>query len=397
MSHSQPVGIQAAGVLSALGNSTEAMLAQLHDAQQTTLSPRDDLISGRTVYVGGVQQTLPEVPAVLARYASRNLALALAALEPMQVMLESVKSRFPAPRLAIVLGTSTSGIAEGEVAIAQWLDQQTLPAHYHYAQQEMGSLALALRLHLGWQGPAYCISTACSASAKAMASAQRLLNAGLVDAVLTGGVDSLCRLTLNGFDSLDSLSASICRPFSGDRDGINIGEAAALFLLTRDQAPVMLLGAGESSDAHHISAPHPEGLGAEAAMQRALTHTGLAATDIHYLNLHGTATRQNDAMEAKAVHRLFADTLPVSSTKQRTGHCLGAAGALEAGIALALLSELNPERRLPIQNILTTDEQLPALRFVSAASRLPEHGPARIMSNSFAFGGNNIALILERV
>lgn len=393
-----PAGIQAASMISALGSDDQTVLQSLQTtaATQQTLTLRTDLIAERAVYVGAINGALPNVPPALARYASRNIQLALAALAPMAEALERVKTRFPAPRLAIILGTSTSGIAEGERAIAQWLQTQTLPPHYHYAQQEIGSLALALREHLGWQGPAYCISTACSASAKAMASAQRLLAAGLADAVLTGGVDSLCGLTLNGFHALESLSAGICQPFAANRDGINIGEAAGLFLLTRDDAEMSLLGAGESSDAYHISAPQPDGLGAEAAMQRALTLTGLASRDIHYLNLHGTGTPQNDAMEAKAVHRLFADNLPISSTKQRSGHCLGAAGALEAGIAITLMSNANAHRLLPTQAIGQRDTQMPALYFATPDSRLPEHGQVRIMSNSFAFGGNNIALILER-
>jgi 3-oxoacyl-[acyl-carrier-protein] synthase I len=304
-----------------------------------------------------------------------------------------VATRFPRARLGIVLGTSTSGISSGEAAIAQWSRDETLPSDYHYAQQEMGVLAPALQQHLGWQGPAFCISTACSASAKAMASGQRLLQAGLCDAVLVGGVDSLCRLTLNGFDALESLSATRCRPLSRDRDGINIGEAAAFFLLTRESAEVNLLGAGESSDAWHISAPHPEGRGAAAAMQRALQNAGLNHQALHYLNLHGTATTQNDAMEARAIHRLFLDAVPVSGTKHLTGHCLGAAGALEAGLACVLLADGNMQ--LPAHPDFLPDPELPVLQTTTREHRLPS-GPARIMSNSFAFGGSNIALILGR-
>src|SRR6218665_1440881 len=260
-----PIGIHGFSLLSALGQSPAEIRHQLFTADANPLSARDDLALGKTVYVGAIHAELPPIPATLAYATSRNLQLALAALQPLQEKLDAVSTRFSCARLGIVLGTSTSGISNGEAAIAQWSRDETLPAHYHYSQQEMGVLAPALQQHLGWQGPAFCISTACSASAKAMASGQRLLQAGLCDAVLVGGVDSLCRLTLNGFDALDSLSATRCRPLSRDRDGINIGEAAAFFLLTRESAAINLLGCGESSDAWHISAPHPEGRGAATA------------------------------------------------------------------------------------------------------------------------------------
>ena len=386
-------GIHAFSMLSALGSNHTDILRHLFTPGVTTLTAHDDLIPGKTVHVGAVQTALPVVPDALSRFASRNLQLALAALMPIQDQLAAVAARFPLDRLGIVLGTSTSGISAGEAAMAQWFNTQTLPAHYHYAQQEMGALAPALQYYLGWQGPAYCISTACSASAKAMASGQRLLQSGLCDAVLVGGIDSLCRLTLNGFDALASLSATRCRPLSRDRDGINIGEGAALFLLTLDDAEVNLLGAGEYSDAWHISAPHPEGRGAEAAMQRALHHAGIDKESLHYLNLHATGTPQNDAMEARAVHRLFGDTLPVSGTKHLTGHCLGAAGAVEGGIAYLLLANSNTQ--LPLHADFIADPELPPLQTTTALHRLPA-GAAHIMSNSFAFGGSNIALILGR-
>lgn len=389
----QRSGIHAFSMLSALGSNPTDIRRQLFTPKALTLTARNDLIPGKTVQVGAVHAELPAVPDTLSRYASRNLQLALAALAPIQDQLAAVAMRFPRNRLGIVLGTSTSGISAGEAAMTQWFREQTLPSHYHYAQQEMGSLAPALQQYLGWQGPAFCISTACSASAKAMASGQRLLQSGLCDAVLVGGVDSLCRLTLNGFEALESLSATRCRPLSRDRDGITIGEGAALFLLTRDDAAVNLLGAGESSDAWHISAPHPEGRGAEAAMQRALKNAGIAAHDLHYLNLHATGTIQNDAMEARAVHRLFGDRLAVSGSKHLTGHCLGAAGAVEAGIACLLLADGNTA--LPPHPDFLADPELPVLQTTTASHRLPA-GKACIMSNSFAFGGSNIALILGR-
>ncbi len=390
----RPLGLQALGVLSAAGLGTSGLLDSLLSPAPHYLSERADLLPERSVMVGAVNIELPAVPAALQKYGSRNLQLALAALEQVRPTLEALQSRYPRQRLGIVLGTSTSGISEGEQAVARWQAGQALPAHYDYAQQEMGSPALALREHLGWSGPAFCISTACSGSAKALASAQRLLQANICDVVLAGGVDSLCRLTLNGFAALESLSAHIAQPFQAARDGINIGEAAALFVISREDSAVRLIGAGESADAYHISAPQPEGLGAEQAMRRALKAAGLAAADIHHLNLHGTGTAQNDQMEARAVARVFGQGLSVSATKPLTGHCLGAAGALEAGIAYALLSPENSERRLSGRALPSFDPALPELRWADAQSRLPTRG-ARIMSNSFAFGGSNIALILE--
>ena len=214
----------------------------------------------------------------------------------------------------------------------------------------------------------------------------------MADVVLVGGADTLCGLTLNGFYSLESLAAAICAPFARDRDGINIGEAAALCLLTREAGPVALLGAGESSDAYHVSAPHPEGFGAEAAMRMALEQGGVQPEQVGYINLHGTGTRLNDSMEAKAVHRLFGDRVPCSSTKALTGHTLGAAGATEAALAWLLLSEDLP---LPHQAYPASerDESLAPIDLLLAPQPLAR---PLVLSNSFAFGGNNVSLLLAR-
>lgn len=390
----QPVGIQAVASLSALGGNASELRHNLRNPPACTLTARDDLIAQKTVWVGQVKQPLLAVPAALGQYASRNLQLALTVLDQLQPELEQLKQRYPLSRLGIVIGSSTSGIADNEALLAEWFTQQRPLTDLVYAKQEMGTTALALRELLQWQGPAYGVSTACSSSAKALATAQRLINSGVCDAVLAGGVDSLCRLTLNGFHSLESLSESQCRPFAQDRDGINIGEAAALFILSRQDAAVSLLSSGESSDAWHISAPHPEGEGARIAMQRALQQAGLEAGQIGYLNLHGTATRQNDAMEAKAVQALFAESaIQVSSSKQYTGHCLGAAGAIEAAILHAFISDQHSSL-LPVHGQYTFDAECLPLRFSQQGASWPEYLPRRAISNSFAFGGSNISLIL---
>lgn len=389
-----PVSLQAFGLVCAAGNQKKIVRERLCEPALKTLRSNALLIPGHSVYTGSVEQALPALPENLQRYASRTLQLALAALEPLLPALETARHRYGPARIGVVLGTSTSGIGEGEKAVQAWINQQPLPAGYDYAQQEMGALALALRQHLALGGPAYCISTACSASAKALASAQHLINAGICDVVISGGADSLCSLTLNGFHALESLSKAICRPFSADRDGINIGEGAALFLVSREDGPLQLLGSGESSDAYHISAPHPEGLGAERAMRMALTKTGLPPAAIHYINLHGTGTPQNDAMEARAVHRVFGADTAASSTKPLTGHTLGAAGAIEAALCLLLLAEEH-DGRLPPQSARIDDPDLPPLHYASSMDRLPQ-GAATLLSNSFAFGGSNIALVIGR-
>jgi 3-oxoacyl-[acyl-carrier-protein] synthase-1 len=213
--------------------------------------------------------------------------------------------------------------------------------------------------------------------------------------VLCGGADTLAGLPINGFHALEALDTARCQPFSRHRRGINIGEAAALFLVTREPGPVELLGGGASSDAYHMSSPDPQGLGAQQAMQDALRDAGLAAGQIDYLNLHGTATEHNDAMESQAVAAVFAPGLPCSSTKSMTGHTLGAAGALEAAFCWLSLCDARDERRLP-PHVWdgAPDPALPALAFTDVGDHLPAGGKCHLMSNAFAFGGNNACLIL---
>lgn len=384
-----PCYIQAVGLINALGSDLPQVAAALRQGDRQPLSEHwQPLHDGRRVMVGAVPGALPELPGELAVHNSRNNRLLLAALTQIRAAVEQWRARVGSERIAIVLGTSTSGIDEG----IQTLAAETVPEGYHYCQQELGSPAMFLADYLGVSGPAYTLSTACSSSARAFISAQRLLAADMADVVLVGGADTLCGLTLNGFYSLESLSAGICSPFARDRDGINIGEAAALCLLTREAGPVALLGAGESSDAYHVSAPHPDGLGAEAAMRMALAQGGVTPEQVGYINLHGTGTRLNDEMEAKAVYRLFGDRVPCSSTKALTGHTLGAAGATEAALAWLLLTEDLP---LPHQAYAASerDESLAPIDLLLAPQPLVR---PLVLSNSFAFGGNNVSLLLAR-
>src|SRR5277367_4675426 len=321
--------LNALGVVNPLGRGKHEVARALFNGSRAGLVQRDDFLPDRSVRVGVVPSMLPLVPPRLARFDCRNNRLALAALNEIEEYVASITERLGPHRVAVVMGTSTSGIAEGEVAVAQRIASGRWPEGFSSSCQEIGNLAAFVADYLELEGPAYTVSTACSSSAKVFASAQRLIEAGMCDAAVVGGADTLCRTTLGGFDSLEALAHDYCNPFSRNRDGINIGEGAAVFLMSRETSPVALLGAGESSDAYHVSAPDPEGIGAALAMSRALEHSGLAPGDIDYINLHGTATPLNDAMEARAVTGIFGDRIPCSSTKPMTGHMLGAAGANE--------------------------------------------------------------------
>ncbi len=390
-----PSYLHALGLLCALGEGKQAVADALFAGDTSGMRAEDGWVSERSLTVGAVHADLPAMPPGFETAHSRNNQLLLAAALQIEPELRAAIARHGAHRVGLVLGTSTSGIREAGEHIGRHINEGALPAEYDYAQQEMAAPANFLADWLKLGGPVYCQSTACTSSARALLSAHRLLRMGLCDAVICGGVDSLCRLTLNGFSSLEAVSAEPCNPFSVNRNGINIGEAAALFLMTREPAPIVFLGGGASSDAHHISAPHPDGLGARSAMEKALSNAGLTPERIDYLNLHGTATRHNDAMESKAVHALFPAGLPCSSSKPMTGHTLGAAGALEAAFCWLTLSEYNRDGLLP-PHLWDgqPDPELAPLELVRAGTRLSRAQGRHLMSNSFAFGGNNVALIL---
>lgn len=386
------------GVVCALGSGKEQVLkAALEGKSQGMLKTSVYSADGVERVLGQVLQALPELPASTPlRQLSRNNRLALAALEQIRPGIDELLQRFGPGRIGVVIGTTTSGISEGEGAIGQWVSQSDLPAGHHYGQIEIGSPAEFISTHLGLRGPSLVVSTACSSSAKAMAMARRLLRLGVCDAVIAGGVDTLCRYTVAGFHALGAVSAELCQPFSKNRAGINIGEAAALFIVTREPAPIALLGCGESSDAYNISAPLPEGEGAEAAMRQALADAGLTPDGIDYINLHGTATDQNDSTEAKAVHRVFPGAPHASSSKALTGHTLGAAGALEAALCFLLLADGDPQGRFIPQAHGQPDPELPRLNFAHVTCKIDR--PLRTaLSNSFGFGGSNASLVLGRV
>ena len=389
-----PVFLNELGIVCALGHSPTAVAAALFASEAPGGVAATALHTpGRPLPLGAVEGPMAELSDCALPFRSRNNALLRMALQQIRPATDAAIQRHGAHRVAVIIGTSTSGIAEPERAMPFLQANGAWPSDFHYAQSEMGAPSRFVALQSGARGPAWTISTACSSSAKALASAARLLRAGVVDAVIAGGADSLCAFTINGFSALESVSATRCNPFSRNRDGINIGEGAALFLVTREAGPVRLAGWGESSDAHHMSAPEPEGRGAIDAITQALVRAGIRPDEVGYVNLHGTATPQNDAMESRAVWATLGARVPASSTKPLTGHALGAAGAIEAGLCWLTLAR-NPAGHLPPHWWDgVADPELPALEFVAPGTRLS--GPLRYaLSNSFAFGGSNAALLL---
>ena len=381
---------------SAIGRGLEATLASLR-AQRPGLAPcRFETAALETCVgeVAGVDEV--RLPRELCEFDCRNNRLAWLALaqDGFTAAVARCAAHHGARRIGVFLGTSTSGILETEIAYRHRDSTSgALPREFRYrGAHNTFSLAAFTKRALGLAGPAAVISCACSSSAKVFASAQRAIEAGLIDAAVVGGVDSLCLTTLYGFHALQLVARTPCRPFDAARDGISIGEAAAFALLERptddfDSAGVLLLGTGESSDAYHMSSPPPDGRGARAAMLQALAAAGLEPGDIGYINFHGTGTPSNDAAEGLAVASVLGEEVPGSSTKGATGHTLGAAGALEAVIcALALRAGLMPGGI----NTTQVDPTVP-VSYLRENRRVPL---ARVMSNSFGFGGANCSLIL---
>ena len=390
----QPLAITRISIVNCLGAGARAVFDALCE-KRSGLAPCDFEGAQLGTWIGRVARLESAgVRPDLAAWDCRNNRLAQLGLE-LDGFAESVaaaRGRYGAARIGVFVGTSTSGILETENAYRR-RDPRTgaLPADFHYAEtQNTYSLADFVRRYLGLQGPAFVVSAACSSTAKVFGNAARMVSAGVCDAAVVGGVDSLCLTTLCGFHSLELTSRGPCRPFDAERDGISIGEGAGFALLERPngrEPAALLLGIGESSDAHHMSTPHPEGLGARLAMERALSSAGLAPADIDYINLHGTASRTNDASEDRAVTALFDGTTPCSSTKGATGHLLGAAGITEAIISvLAIEHDLMPGSA----NTRTVDAELKSHYLL--ANR--EARVDRVLSNSFGFGVSNCSLVL---
>jgi 3-oxoacyl-[acyl-carrier-protein] synthase-1 len=394
-----PLAIRACTATSAVGPGREALALALREGRSGLR--RNDFGDGATndarldCWIGRVEglEAL-QLPASLAPWDSRNNRLAWLALEQdgMRDAIDAVIARHGAERVAVIVGTSTSSIGSTEAAYTQ-LDDGEFTAdfarpHVHTPH----SLGEFVAQATGLRGPCITVATACSSSAKVFAQAARMIDAGLADAALVGGVDTLCGSVLFGFNSLQLVASEPCRPFDATRNGLSLGEAGGFALLERASATdsgLQLRGYGESSDAHHMSSPHPEGLGARLAMRDALARAGIDADEVGYLNLHGTATPANDSIEAAAVASLFPETLHASSTKGWTGHTLGAAGIVESTIALIALERGELPGTLGSH---TPDPACgPQVRFA------PQRADIRYaMNNSFGFGGNNCSLVFGR-
>ena len=383
---------------SSIGRGLDQTLAALRERRGGLLPCAFDTVDLPTFIgeVAGVDAV--QLPARLAEFDCRNNRLALLGLmqDGFAEAVQAAIGKYGAQRIGLFLGTSTAGILQTELAYRRRDPVSgALPADFDYRRtHNTFSVADFTRHYFGLSGPAVVVSSACSSSAKVFSSARRMMAAGLIDAAVVGGVDSLCLTTLYGFNSLGLISEQPCRPYDAQRNGISIGEAAAFALLERpaadlDPDAVLLLGIGESSDAYHMSSPHPEGRGARLAMQDALTMAGLQPAGIDYINLHGTATQSNDAAEGSAVSAVFGAATPCSSTKGATGHTLGAAGGIEAVIcALALQHGLLPGG-------LNTRQLDPTLDLDYLLENR-EQPLWRVLSNSFGFGGTNCSLIFGR-
>ncbi len=384
----RPLPITGYSNLNALG-STRAEILDALATGRTGLGPPAIDLPFETA-AGSVTARLPELEGDLARWSTRIARMAAHLVRDLDEPLRETRARWRPERIAVLLGTSTAGAETTEHAYREYVERGALPDEYDFRRQHTYGAVLHVVAELaGARGPAWMVSTACTSSAKPFATAQRLIAADVIDAAIVGGFDTLCTLTLTGFHALGALDREPCRPFRIDRRGISIGEGGALAVVDRGGEPrVLVEGVGETSDAYHISAPHPEGRGARAAMEEALAQAGCRPEDVDHVNAHGTGTRLNDAAEAIAIASALGEQVPVVSTKGYTGHTLGAAGAIEVAFAAYVIEEgwippslhsdpVDPELTIHVPTTVT-------------------HGRfRRVLSNSFAFGGNNVSLLLR--
>jgi 3-oxoacyl-[acyl-carrier-protein] synthase-1 len=390
----QPIFITEYTAVTACGLGTGALRDALVE-QRCCLEPPRLIQPEFQTFTGEISAPLPQLSEALKGYETRNTRIALAALDCegqrfRNAVLDAM-ARYGARRVGVIIGTSTSGIYETELAYKSLAEHGIFPPSFNFKQQHAW-LATAdfVKRELGVKGICYAISTACSTSGKAVAAGQRLIETGVCDAVIVGGVDSICHMTLYGFNSLELTSPKPCTPLDRHRDGISIGEGAGLMLLEKERrrpGDVVLIGYGESSDAYHMTAPHPEGEGSARAMRMALQSAGIEANQLDYVNLHATGTKLNDASEMQAMATVFGPELPCSGSKGMTGHTLGAAGSIEAVITMIALQDRFAPGTCGIcevdntfsNRVLVENLEIPSIR--------------RVMSNNFGFGGNNVSLV----
>jgi 3-oxoacyl-[acyl-carrier-protein] synthase-1 len=390
----QPIYITAHTAVTACGLGNQALRDALAQRRCCLKPPR--LIKPEfQTFTGEIDGPLPELDETLKEYDCRNARIALAALDCEEhhfrnAILEA-KARYGATRIGVIIGTSTSGIYETELAYRSLAVHDVFPHNFNFKHQHAW-LATAdfVKRELGLEGVCYAISTACSTSGKAVAAGQRLIETGICDAVLVGGIDSICHMTLHGFNSLELTSDQPCRPLDRNRNGISIGEGAGLLLLDKEKrlpGDPILVGYGESSDAYHMTAPHPEGVGSAMAMRMALKSARLEPNQLDYVNLHATGTRLNDAAEMQAMASVFDPEVPCGGSKGMTGHTLGAAGSIEAVITLIALQERFAPGTCGLHEV---DADFSNRVLVE---NLPMPSIRRVMSNNFGFGGNNVSLV----
>uniref|UniRef100_UPI00402ABB13 beta-ketoacyl-ACP synthase n=1 Tax=Succinivibrio sp. TaxID=2053619 RepID=UPI00402ABB13 len=378
--------------VSSLGTNELTIVDSLSHTDRCYLTYRDDLLNEhKGSYFGQIKAKLPRLDDY-PEHKSRNSAVLAFLTDSIKDSINELKQKYSKDRIAIILGTSTSGLDETENELKKFMQTGVPSRDFYYKTQEFGDPSMFLADYLEIDGPAYTISTACSSSARALICGKRMLESGLVDAVIAGGADTLCKVPINGFNSMGVLSQERCLPFNKNRSGINIGEGGGLMILSKEKDSLELLGVGESSDAYHVSSPDPSGAGAISAMEMALNDASLTTNDIGYVNLHGTATKLNDAMESKAMASLFKGKVPCSSTKYMTGHTLGAAGIVEAAILCYLLKH---DLDLPVQDF-SHDEIDDTLDECGLIKEKIKAKKKVMMSNSFAFGGNNASIIIAK-
>ena len=383
----RPLLVTGYSMLSALGRGRQHHLDALASGT-TGLGPSPIPLEFATA-TGDVRVALPELPTEMQPWSTRLARMATALLQDLDEPLRRAREKWRPERIAILLGTSTAGAETTEVAYGQFVKGGKFPRDYDFQRQHtFGAVLTVVRKLTGCNGPSWMASTACTSSGKSFATAQRLIASGVIDAAIVGGLDTLCTMTLQGFNSLQALDRVACRPFRADRNGINIGEGGSFALVEREgDARVLIEGVGETSDAYHISAPHPQGLGAQAAMHDALAAAGRKPADIDHVNAHGTGTHLNDTAEANAIKAVLGTDVPCVSTKAYTGHTLGAAAALEMAFSACAIEEgflppaigdgdIDPKIEVKIPTEKTTGKF------------------ERVLSNSFAFGGNNVSLLI---
>ncbi len=380
------------GVVCCAGENVDDFYNNVFSHNTSLFTENNELSSGRLKKVGKIKFPLPDFPHSQKQFLTRTNHLAFAAIKQFENAVEDVKSRYEPSRIGVIAGTCTAGSSEVDYSRRYEDEHGHIPEGYDYSLDFMDNVSEFIKIYLDIKGPAISVSTACTSSGKAIAMAKRYVEQGFLDAVIVGGSDSFALTTLNGFDSLSALSASDCQPFSADRDGINLGEGAAFFLVSREQSNITLLGAGESSDGYHMSSPHPEGIGAEEAVRQSLSQAGLEPKDIAYINMHGTGTEANDSMESTLVNRVFGADIPCSTIKNIVGHTLGAASAVELCLCIAVLKKGKDQFRIiPQYRHYDMDPKLPK---INLAAQNQYCTGSIFLSTSYAFGGSNCSLVV---